>query len=148
MTAPGTGQLLFSFVRHWSRRSMTGDSAVADQGRLVLVTEAVAALEGRAESATVNAIAGEVGIDQSGASRLIGAAIKAGYVTMRAAPSDGRRREVSVTAPGHTVLGHAHARQEAVFQELTAGWSTERRDEFRRAMADLIARSRSRSLEG
>ncbi len=141
MSAPGPGQLLFGFVRHWSRRSTAGDASVAEQGRLVLATEAVAALAGREEPATVNAVADEIGIDQSGASRLIKSAVDAGYLTMTTAPSDGRRREAAVTPIGHTALRKAHAWQERMFDELTAGWSQQRRDDFQSAMADLIARS-------
>src|SRR3954462_193026 len=141
MSAAGPGQLLFGFVRHWSRRSTAGDSSVAEQGRLVLVTEAVAALAGRAEPTTVNAVAEEIGIDQSGASRLIKNAGGAGYLRMTAAPSDGRRREAAVTPVGHTALRQAHAWQERMFDELTAGWSRQRRDDFQAAMADLVARS-------
>lgn len=141
MSAAGPGPLLFSFVRHWSRRSTAGDAAVAEQGRLVLVTEAVAALVGREESATVNAVADEIGIDQSGASRLIKSAVDAGYLAMTIAPADGRRREASVTPVGHAALRQAHAWQARIFDELTMGWSQQRRDDFQRAMADLIARS-------
>lgn len=141
MSAPGPGQLLFGFVRHWSRRASAGDASVAEQGRLVLVVEAVAALVGREEPATVNAVADDIGIDQSGASRLIKNAVDAGYLTMTTAPSDARRREASVTPIGHTTLRQAHAWQERVFDELTAGWSKQRRDAFQSAMADLIAQS-------
>ena len=141
MTTPGTGQLLFSFVRHWSRRAATHDASVAERGRLVLVTEAVAALHGRGRPPTVNAIAGECGIDQSGASRLSTSAVDAGDLTVTTGASDGRRREVSVTPAGRLVLRQAHAWQEEVFDELTAGWSEKRRRDFHTAMADLIARS-------
>lgn len=81
MSKTGSGQLLFSFVRHWSRRSATGDVATAEQGRLLLVLEAVASLIDRGRSATVNAVASEIGIDQSGASRLVKSAVDAGYVS-------------------------------------------------------------------
>ncbi|WP_159501239.1 MarR family winged helix-turn-helix transcriptional regulator [Microbacterium sp. 18062] len=141
MSAPGPGQLLFGFVRHWSRRSTAGDASVVERGRLVLATEAVAALVDREEPATVNAVADEIGIDQSGASRLIESAVDAGYLTLATAPSDGRRREVAVTPSARAVLRQAHVWQERVFDELTAGWSRRRRDDFRKAMADLIARS-------
>lgn len=141
MSAPGPGQLLFGFVRHWSRRSAAGDASIAEQGRLILVTEAVSALAGRAEPPTVNAIAGEIAIDQSGASRLVKSAVDAGYLTLNTNPSDGRRREVAVTPHGRAALRQAHAWQEQVFDELTAGWSDQRRDDFQAAMADLIARS-------
>lgn len=141
MNTAGPGELLFGFVRHWSRRAAAGDASTAEQGRLVLVTEAVAVLAVRAESATVNAVAEEIGLDQSGASRLIKSAVDAGYLTMTTAPSDGRRREASVTSVGHTALRHAHAWQERIFVELTVGWSRQRRDDFQSAMVDLIARS-------
>jgi MarR family transcriptional regulator, organic hydroperoxide resistance regulator len=131
MTA-GPGQLLFTFVRHWSRRAATGDATVAEQGRLVLVTEAVHALA---------AVARELGIDQSGASRLIRSAVEARYLTTARGRGDGRRREVSVTDTGAAALRHAHAWQEEVFAELTAGWSGRRREDFRSAMADLLSRS-------
>ena len=60
---------------------------------------------------------------------------------MTTAASDGRRREAAVTPIGRTALRQAHAWQERIFDELTAGWSRKRRDDFQRAMADLIARS-------
>ncbi len=141
MTEPGPGQLLFGFVRHWSRRSAAGDASIAEQGRLIVATEAVAALTGREVPATVNAVAAEIAIDQSGASRMVKNAVDAGYLTMVADPTDGRRREVVVTPLGHAALRRAHAWQEQVFEELTEGWSDRRREDFQSAMAALIARS-------
>ncbi len=137
----GTGQLLFGFVRHWSRRAAAGDASLAHQGRLVMVTEAVDSLAERDQPATVNAVAHELALDQSGASRLVKAAADAGYVAIERGSADGRRREVSVTTEGRDALRQAHMWQEEVFAELTAGWSRRRRDDFHRAMADLIARS-------
>ncbi|BBG03787.1 MULTISPECIES: MarR family winged helix-turn-helix transcriptional regulator [Pseudonocardia] len=141
MTGRGTGRLLFGFVRHWSRRAASGDGSAAEQGRLILVTEAVAALADRAVPPTVNAVAEEIGIDQSGASRLIRRAVDAGYLASTAAPSDARRREASVTPAGRSALRQAHAGQEEIFDELTVGWSRQRRDDLHTAMADLISRS-------
>jgi DNA-binding MarR family transcriptional regulator len=135
------GQLLFAFVRHWSRRALTGDTAITEQGRLVLATEAVEAVTSRTGGATVNGVARELGIDQSGASRLITTACDAGYLVMVKGSADGRRREVSITPKGRGALGEAHAWQEQVFAELTVDWSSARRESFARAMADLIARS-------
>lgn len=137
----GPGQLLFGFVRHWSRRAATGDASIAEQGRLVLVTEAVHSLVARGDPATVNAVARELAIDQSGASRLIKSATDTGLLTMTKGSTDGRRRELSVSAAGNAALRQAHIWQEEIFAELTAGWSRQRCDGFHRAMADLIARS-------
>jgi len=141
MSGAGPGQVLFAFVRHWSRRSPAGDHTVAEQGRLVLVTEAVHALGRRGVAATVNAVADEIGIDQSGASRLVKRATEAGYLTMRAPEADGRLRQATLTAAGHTMLDQAHAWQEQMFDQLTEGWSDQRRRAFQEAMADLMDRS-------
>ncbi|MFC4000469.1 MarR family winged helix-turn-helix transcriptional regulator [Prauserella oleivorans] len=141
MSNPGPGQTLFAFVRHWARRSPVGDHAVAEHGRLVLVTEAVQALTTRGIAATVNAVAQEIGIDQSGASRLIKSAVDAGYLTMRASEADRRRRQASITSAGETMLAQAHHWQEQVFDRLTTGWSEQRRRDFHQAMTDLMDRS-------
>ncbi|MEV0199169.1 MarR family winged helix-turn-helix transcriptional regulator [Nonomuraea sp. NPDC050691] len=132
---------MFAFVRHWSRRPPAGDHNRAEQGRLVLVIEAVHALTQRGIAATVNAVAHEIGIDQSGASRLIRSATEAGYLTMQAAETDGRRRQATVTSSGHTMLEQAHHWQEQVFDQLAEGWSEQRRRDFQQAMADLVDRS-------
>jgi len=141
VSTPGPGQLLFAFVRHWSRRPAAGGSAVAELGRLVLVTEAVHSLVSRGAAATVNAIGEELGIDQSGASRLIRNATEAGYLTMRAPDTDARRRHATITPSGSALLERAHEWQEQVFDRLTEGWSPRRRREFQQAMTDLIAGS-------
>jgi len=138
MSAPGPGQVLFAFVRHWSRRS---SDAGTEQGRLVLVTEAVHALERRGIAATVNGVGDEIGIDQSGASRLVRAATAAGLLAMGTPDHDGRRRHATVTPAGHTLLADAHEWQERVFDRLAEGWSPQRRRDFQQAMVDLIGRS-------
>ncbi|MGO2312957.1 MarR family transcriptional regulator [Brachybacterium tyrofermentans] len=147
MSKAGSGQLLFSFVRRWSRRSTTGDVDTAEQGRLLLVLEAVGSLIGRRQPATVNAVASEIGIDQSGASRLVKNAVDAGYVVMTTPQSDGRKREVALMPTGDAVLREAHAWQEQVFDELTVGWSRLRREEFHAAMTDLVRRSYLTDME-
>lgn len=141
MSAPGPGQVLFAFVRHWARRASVADHDVAERGRLVLVTEAVHALSRRGIAVTVNAVAREIGVDQSGASRLVKSAVAAGFLATQASGADGRRREATVTSSGHTMLEHAHQWQEQVFDRLTEGWSEQQRRDFQRAMTDLVDRS-------
>ena len=140
MSDQGPAQTLFGFVRHWSRRSVTG-AAAAEQGRLVLVGEAVHSLNERGLAATVNAIAHEIGIDQSGASRLVQSATAAGHLVLAAPAADGRRREASLTAAGRAMLAQAHRWQDEVFARLTAGWSERRRRDFQQGMTDLMDRS-------
>jgi MarR family transcriptional regulator, organic hydroperoxide resistance regulator len=132
--------VLFHFVRHWARRAVAGDAG-GEQGRLVLVCEAVHALSQRGAPVTVNAIAHEIGIDQSGASRLIKSATAAGYLAMAASPADGRRREGSLTPAGRSMLDQAHRWQEEIFLQLTEGWSNKKRHDFQQAMTDLMERS-------
>lgn len=141
MSTPGPGQVLFAFVRHWSRRPLASDHKVAEQGRLVLVTEAVHSLTQRGIVATVNAVAHEIGIDQSGASRLVKSATEAGYLTMQASDTDGRQRQATLTSFGLTMLDQAHDWQEQVFDRLTEGWSEQQRRNFQQAMTELIDRS-------
>jgi MarR family transcriptional regulator, organic hydroperoxide resistance regulator len=107
----------------------------------VLVTEAVHFLTQRGIVASVNAVAHEIGIDQSGASRLVKTATEAGYLTMQASETDGRRRQAMVTSSGLTMLKHACEWQEQVFDRLTAGWSKQRRYDFQQAMTDLVDQS-------
>jgi DNA-binding MarR family transcriptional regulator len=137
----GTGQALFQFVRHWSRR--WNDPATAERGRDVLVTEAVHALRDRPEI-TVNDVAAELGVDQSGASRMVAHAVDVGYLATRPAAADARRRVISVTAAGTALLAAAHDWQESVFATLTDDWTPAERADFHRAMTRLIDRSAAR----
>jgi MarR family transcriptional regulator, organic hydroperoxide resistance regulator len=107
---------------------------------MVLVAEAVHSLSQR-DGVTINAIAHEIGIDQSGASRLVRSAVGAGYLRMTAARIDGRRREVSITPAGISMLDDAHQWQEKVFAALTTDWTEQQRNDFQRAMVSLMERS-------
>ena len=140
---PDPGRLLFEFVRYWSRRN-DGPVSTRAQGRLVIVTQAAHTVSLR-RAATVNAIADEIGIDQSGASRLIKDAIDAGYLEVGAVGIDARRRRVSVTPAGTRMLAQAHEWQEAVFEELTDSWSTRQRRDFARGMRALLHASHGRT---
>ncbi len=134
----GPGQVLFRFVRHWSRRGTW--AATADRGRDVWVTEAVHAVSGQGD-VTINDVAAELGIDQSGASRMITHAAARGYLVVAPSPADARRRSVAITPAGRELLAHAHAWQEQAFARLTADWTARERAEFHRAMTRLIERS-------
>ncbi|GAA1092024.1 MarR family winged helix-turn-helix transcriptional regulator [Nocardiopsis composta] len=133
--APGPGRTLFRFVRHWSRRIPGADP---EHGRDVMVTEAVLARQEEG-GATVNAVAEELGIDQSGASRLVSRAERNGYLRKAPAPGDARRRVLVVTDEGAALLRAAHRWQESVFAELTADWTGAEVEEFHRLMGRLTA---------
>ena len=107
----------------------------------MLVCEAVYALDRRGAPSTVNAIAHEIGIDQSGASRLIKSATAAGHLVLATSSADGRRREASLTPAGRSMLDQAHRWQEEIFAELTTGWSENKRQDFQQLVSDLMERS-------
>ncbi|MBB5234659.1 DNA-binding MarR family transcriptional regulator [Deinococcus budaensis] len=107
----------------------------------MLVAEAVGFLTERGAAATVNSTAHAIGIDQSGVSRLITSATAAGYLAVQASATDGRRRELTLTPAGNAMLDQTHRWQEEIFLRLSAGWSENRRGEFRQAMTDLMNRS-------
>ncbi|MYY11753.1 MarR family transcriptional regulator [Streptomyces sp. SID4919] len=145
---PGPGQTLFEFVRHWARRwNSPGDGPARQQGRHVLVTEAVRSLDSRG-IVTINAVAHEIGIDQSGASRMVKDAVAAGYLEIKPSESDTRRREVTVTAAGLDLLHDAHHWQEAVFDQLSGQWTDQQRTEFHHAMFRLLERSHTLDTDG
>jgi DNA-binding MarR family transcriptional regulator len=142
--ADGPGQALFRFVRYWSRRwTGAGQAVDPDQGRDVMVTEAVQALQDRG-GATVNDVADELGIDQSGASRFIAQAVNRGYLRKIASPHDARQRRLAVTDTGATLVEAAHEWQEKVFAELTADWSQAEVKQFHHLMERLIHSRRDR----
>lgn len=137
----GAGETLFAFVRHWSRRWQGPDAAQrAERGREVLVVEAVHALS-RRPPVTVNDVAAELAIDQSGASRLVAGAAAGGFLAVAPSPTDGRRRTVALTPAGEELLRSAHAWQEAVFARLTEDWTADERAAFHRGMTRLLGGS-------
>ncbi|MUL42441.1 winged helix-turn-helix transcriptional regulator [Streptomonospora sp. PA3] len=135
----GPGPTLFRFVRHWSRRwlSPSGLGVDRDNARDVWVTEAVRDRQG-AHGASVNEVADELGIDQSGASRLIAQAADRGFLRKEDSPADARRRVLVVTEEGRELLRTAHAWQESVFADLTADWPDRDVRELHRLMRLLV----------
>jgi DNA-binding MarR family transcriptional regulator len=124
-SSEGAGPALFRLVRYWSRRWAPGaavgtDSAVQD----ILVVEAIAGVSTDVP-VTVTEVAAQLGLDRSGASRLVSAAVSHGYVVRAAAEGDARRAALTVTPAGRDLLAAAHAWQDGVFAELTSGWKAE-----------------------
>jgi DNA-binding MarR family transcriptional regulator len=125
------GPALFRLVRFWSRR-WTTRAAEEVTGELrhvqhILVLEAVDAMR---EEATVNAVAHQLGLDHSGASRMVKDAVAAGYLSREESEEDRRRTVVRLTAPGSELLAGARKWQEQVFDELTASWNPQDKAQF------------------
>jgi DNA-binding MarR family transcriptional regulator len=137
------GPALFRLVRFWSRRWARG--VAVDVGRdastpqHVLVVDAVDALTGDTTEATVGEVARQLGLDRSGASRLVAAAVDAGHLERRAGRSDARRSVVALSPAGRALLEESHRWQRATFLELTATWSAADRTRFAGYLRRLAA---------
>lgn len=146
----GGGPELFRLVRYWSRRwaARAADGAPEPPGGRVLVqhvqvVEAVDAA-GVAGAAGVPAVADQLGVDRSVASRMIAEAESAGYVRREGAPGDGRRVLVRLTGDGRDLLGAARRWQQSQFDELVAGWPAA----DRRRLAGYLRRLAAGTLGG
>jgi DNA-binding MarR family transcriptional regulator len=127
------GAALFRLVRYWSRRWILQASAhvtkdvTGEQRRVqdILVLDAVAAAARRDPEVAVADVAHQLGIDRSGASRFVTAAVDHGYLERRPSASDARRAVLTLTPAGRELLAGSHAWQEQVYAELTSGWEPE-----------------------
>jgi DNA-binding MarR family transcriptional regulator len=137
---PGPGQTLFRFVRHWSRRwTATDDAAGSVRGRDVMAVEAVSSRN--PASASVRDVAEHLGLDHSGASRLVADAVGRGLLADAPGSGDRRQRRVVVTAEGAWLVEAAHRWQEEVFGRLTADWDPDEVRQFHHLMSRLIGGS-------
>jgi DNA-binding MarR family transcriptional regulator len=125
------GPALFRLVRFWSRRwttrtseALTGEMRHAQH---ILVLEAVDAMRGEA---TVSAVAHQLGLDHSGASRMVKDAAMAGCITREESEEDKRRTVVRLTGQGSELLAGARQWQQKVFDELTASWDAKDKAQF------------------
>jgi DNA-binding MarR family transcriptional regulator len=123
------GAALFRLVRYWSRRWIlqASEELTGEQRRVqdILVLDAVAAAARRSPEVAVAAVAHQLGIDRSGASRFVAAAAENGYLERRPSRADARRAVLTLTPAGRELLAGSHAWQEQVYAELTAGWDPE-----------------------
>lgn len=134
--APGAdgGPALFRLVRYWSRRwSAQASHELTGEMRNVahiLAVEAVRSAEGDAGGATVATVAHQLGVDHSGASRIVRDAVAAGYLVRAVSPEDRRRAALRLTGEGRALLAGARDWQRAAFADLTAAWSDADRARF------------------
>jgi DNA-binding MarR family transcriptional regulator len=123
------GAALFRLVRYWSRRWIlqASEELTGEQRRVqdILVLDAVAAASRHDPDVAVTDVAHQLGIDRSGASRFVTAAVEHGYLERRASAADARRAVLTLTPAGHELLTGSHAWQEEAFARLTAGWDPE-----------------------
>lgn len=125
------GPALFRLVRFWSRRWARGVlSDFAEDASLVQHVLTVDAVSCSGSGVTVNEVARQLGLDHSGASRMVAAAAAKGFVERTRAASDARRSVLRLTDEGHALLEASHRWQRQTFLELTAAWGEEEREQF------------------
>ena len=95
----------------------------------VLAVEAVRTGD-TSEEATVGTVAHQLGLDHSGASRIVRDATAAGYLARAASGADRRRAALRLTEAGRELLDGSRQWQRDAFTELTAGWSARDRQQF------------------
>jgi DNA-binding MarR family transcriptional regulator len=134
------GPALFRLVRFWSRRWITRTAAeITGEMRHVqhiLAVETVDTARAHADEATVAAVAHQLGLDHSGASRMVRDATTAGYLTRATSPRDRRRTVLTLTPQGEALVASSRQWQRHAFDQLTAGWT----DHDRRQLATYLHR--------
>ncbi|MEV6386880.1 MarR family winged helix-turn-helix transcriptional regulator [Nocardia xishanensis] len=132
------GPALFRLVRFWSRRWSNQALTRATQepdGELrrvqhIQIVEAVAAALRTGEEAAVTDVAEQLGLDHSGASRMVRDAVAAGFLARGDSAHDRRRVVVRLTGSGHKLLTASHDWQRRCFDQLTATWNEHDRRQF------------------
>ncbi|GAA3222646.1 MarR family winged helix-turn-helix transcriptional regulator [Actinocorallia longicatena] len=134
------GRALFHLRRVWARpdlmrkvREQTPGSRPLQLSNLMVVSAVTRLGEGGGE-VTVGAVAERLEIDPSTASRLVGHAIDAGFVSRRPSVADARRANLQLTDAGKRVMESADRHRHAYLQALMADWPEEERNEFCRLL--------------
>lgn len=135
---------LFRLVRFWSRRwIMRASEELTGHLRHVqhiLVVEAVDTTDSTAdgpEDATIGTVAHQLGLDHSGASRMVRDAVAAGYLVRASSEHDRRRACLRLTADGRELLAGSRRWQRRVFDELTGEWDQHDRQQFAKYLQRL-----------
>lgn len=133
---------LIRIRRRQSRRAL-GRAANDSRGEPINLDH-VAALDAVEEGlqdergeVSVGDVADRLGIDPSRASRIVTAAITAGYLQRIASQSDGRRTCLTITAAGQEIIEHAHRSRRALIDQLLHDWSASDRAELARLLTRL-----------
>ncbi|MBF6436783.1 MarR family winged helix-turn-helix transcriptional regulator [Nocardia cyriacigeorgica] len=116
--------------RRQTRRTLAPEGEPAGQAFDVLDIVAATA------EPTVSTVADALAVDRPRASRLVAAAVDAGYIERIADQSDGRRSLLAVTPAGRAALRSAHQRRIDAFASAMRDWTDTERHRF----ADLLTR--------
>jgi DNA-binding MarR family transcriptional regulator len=115
----------------------------------VAVVEAVAAgSDAGASQVTVGQVATRLRVDDSTASRLVSAAVEAGYLRRGAARADRRRSLLTVTAKGRRLRERALAARVRGLETLLGSWADRDVESLARLLAAFTAQLRAAQEAG
>jgi len=134
------GSSLLRLRRFWGRPDLVRRLREQTPGRRplqlsnLMVVSAVGRLGALGGEVTVGAVAERLEIDPSTASRLVGHAIDAGFVSRRASAADARRADLQLTESGRRVLEAADRNRNAYIDRVMRDWPESDRREFARLL--------------
>jgi DNA-binding MarR family transcriptional regulator len=123
-------QLGRAFGRLPMRELLATDAGRAPELSAILVVQAVEEIARSRREATIGAVAAQLGIDPSTASRLVAQSVQSGLLRRDASQSDGRVRSLDLSEAGRGLAADAARYQRAVFDAATAEWTAEERETF------------------
>ncbi|GIH78775.1 MarR family winged helix-turn-helix transcriptional regulator [Planobispora longispora] len=128
---------LLRLRRIWSRPLRARKAAEAQrpvQMSAVMVVHAVHRLSLEPAEVTVGAVAEQLDVDPSTASRLVNEAIGSGLVEREESEIDARRARLVLSAPGRRVLEAVAGYRRAYLDGLIADWDRRDREDFARLL--------------
>ncbi|MBW7921234.1 MAG: MarR family transcriptional regulator [Rubellimicrobium sp.] len=129
--------------------ALGGAVEVAEFGALAAVGRIIHGLDRRAPGeATVGALAQEMGIDPSRASRLAGQLIAKGFLRRDVAQSDARKAILVPTAAAVALMSAFRDRKWDRYEEIFADWSDDDLVVFARLLARYLAAERGAVARG
>jgi DNA-binding MarR family transcriptional regulator len=128
------GRIRRSMARRTLGRIMAAEMGDPAHAALFETVHAVADAEAD-EPPTVGEVAERLSIDQSRGSRLVAAAVDAGYLRREASQADGRRSHLVLTDRGRELIATMRAHRLAYFGRIMAEWTPDERATFARLLA-------------
>lgn len=138
------GKALFRLGRFLGRQSLPESLKTRTAGGIelsqILTVQAVEAVLEAGQEATVGAVALNLGLEPSTASRMVAEAVQHGLLARGASQTDGRRSLLELTQAGRTLAEDAADYQRSVFESVTDSWAAEERNEFARLFVVFVER--------
>ena len=128
--------------RRQSRRSLArpaveGMTEPVDLNTLAVV-DAVEGGTSVGEVVTVGFVADRLAVDPSRASRVVAAAVKAGYVVRVASQEDGRRSCLELTSAGRAAVEAAQLTRQEFYSRVLGRWPESEQREFARLLTKFV----------